>query len=403
MSDDMNNMVSRIAQNIGASEDSLRARMDVVLSENRSAWMADGKDEAYCNTTALRIAGRQLKTEKTRLSKSGATVYEGLFVSVPMYKDWAQSAYKKNAGMLATADAATIESLVENGILTLYEDNNDGTYTKRYNPSLARGEEFSMEAAEAEVTALPEGTYDVGNGYHFTLVWDNKNPTWPSGQQNFKYGAARPQSEKERTCLFLGRKQGQGSVEVYSFRFSGALADEQFPTFVPGTIAMKPARSGNTAYGAANLSAFAADEAVASVFSGAPDSLVADLDEVKLLDSLDGIRDYVSSLSDKERWNALAAVMTEVVHVDPRDNGGYVVTVGDLDILSTAGTVDVYVPASQEHLVDFAVGSTLMVVGSPYISRDDEARLMTTGWWCAESLGGGAPTESEAEDASGWD
>jgi hypothetical protein len=401
---DLQTMMQRVAQNIGSTEDALRARMEQVLDENRSAWMNAGKTEEECGVNALRIAGRQLKTQKTRLAKSGAAVYEGMFVSVPMFKDWAKSVYKKNAGVLATAEEPVIEGLVEQGIVTVYEDNLDGSYTKRYNPSLARGDEFSMEHETAEVSSLPKDTYAVGNGLHFHMIWNNSTPTWPSGQKNFKYGAARPLSEKERTCMFLGRKEGSGDVEVFSFRFSGALAEDQFPTFVPGTIAMKPARNGNTAYGAAGMSAFAADPSLSSIFAGAPDALVAELEGVKTLDSLDGIRAYVETLGDKEKWNALAAVMTEVVHIDPRDNGGYIVTVGDLDIMSTAGTVDVYVPAAHESLVDFSVGSTLMVVGSPYISRDDEPRLMTTAWWCAESLGGAAVEEPVAEaDTGGWD
>ena len=68
--------------------------------------------------------------------------------------------------------------------------------------------------------------------------------------------------------------------------------------------------------------------------------------------------------------------------------------------MSTAGTVDIYVPASQEDLVDFAVGSTLLIVGQPYMSRDNEPRLVTTGWWCAESLGGQIDSSVDAE---GWD
>jgi hypothetical protein len=68
--------------------------------------------------------------------------------------------------------------------------------------------------------------------------------------------------------------------------------------------------------------------------------------------------------------------------------------------MSTAGTVDLYITKETAHLVDFAVGSTLMVVGQPYISRDGEAKLVTTGWWCAESLAGAVAESGEVE---GWD
>ena len=67
--------------------------------------------------------------------------------------------------------------------------------------------------------------------------------------------------------------------------------------------------------------------------------------------------------------------------------------------MSMAGTVDVYVPSSNGHLVDFSVGSTLMVVGQPYISRDGEPKMSCTGWWCAESLEGA----SVSHDVEGWD
>ena len=76
-------------------------------------------------------------------------------------------------------------------------------------------------------------------------------------------------------------------------------------------------------------------------------------------------------------------------------------TVGDLDIMSIAGTVDIYVPATQEASIDFSVGSTLMIVGQPYMSRDDEPKMVTTAWWCAESLGSAA--DIGVTNAEGWD
>ena len=130
--------------------------------------------------------------------------------------------------------------------------------------------------------------------------------------------------------------------------------------------------------------------------------MVAGLDQIKTLEGgLQDIEAYVGTLSDKERWDALAAAIVEVIHIDPRDNGGYIITTGDLDIMSTAGTVDIYVTGKHDSLVDFAVGSTLMLVGSPYMSRDGEAKLAVTGWWCAESM---AVSETvEAPEEGGWD
>ena len=191
-------------------------------------------------------------------------------------------------------------------------------------------------------------------------------------------------------------------MRVLSMRFNGALAEEQHPTFVAGTIAMRPARNADVSYGKAGVSVFNRDDTVQESFSEGPDTLIAGLSQIKTLEGgLQDIEEYVGTLSDKERWDALAAAIVEVVHIDPRDNGGYIVTTGDLDFMSTAGTVDIYVTAAHEHLVDFAVGSTLMLVGSPYMSRDGDAKLAVTGWWCAESMAAAAAVEPDAE--GGWD
>ena len=400
---DINQMIDRISKNIGASEEVLRSRMDTVLSENKNTWLDAGKTEDECTLNALRIAGRQIKSESERLKRSGATLYEGMFISVPRYKDWAELAYKKAAGTLAQGIETVTESLIEDGNIILYEDNNDGTFTKRYNPSLAQKAKFESGSATTELDSLPKNTYDAGNGIHFHLVWDKNNPTFPSGDANWKYGSPRPLTEKDRTCLFLGRPRGtKDDMRVYSMRFNGQLAEEQHPAFVAGTIAMRPARNGDVAYGKAGVSVFNRDDSVQDSFSDAPDTLIAGLDQIKTLEGgLQDIEAYVGTLSDKERWDALAAAIVEVIHIDPRDNGGYIITTGDLDIMSTAGTVDIYVTGKHDSLVDFAVGSTLMLVGSPYMSRDGEAKLAVTGWWCAESM---AVSESvEAPEEGGWD
>jgi len=394
---DIEQMIERISKNVNCTTDALSARMNTVLDANRAAWMDAGKTEEECSINALRIAGRQVKSEGERLKRSGATLFEGMFISAPRYKDWADFAYKKAAKSIG--DSAIADAMVEDGLATVYEDNNDGTYTKKYNGSLARGEAFDPDVTTTDISELPKNTYDAGNGLHFHLIWDKASPTFPSGDKNFKYGNPRPLSEKDRNCMFLGRKQGDTDMQIYSMRFTGALAEVDHPTFVAGTIAMRPARNGNTAYAKAGVSTFAVDDSLQSVFSDAPDAM--NYDGIKRLEGgLQDIEAYVGGLSDKEKWDALVSVVVEVVHIDPRDNGGYIMTVGDLDIMSMAGTTDIYVPASQESLVDFSVGSTLMVVGQPYMSRDDEARLVTTGWWCAESIGSG---ESTTTDAEGWD
>jgi hypothetical protein len=399
---DIEQVIDRISKNVKCTESVLRSRMDSVLAENRAAWMDAGKSEDDCKVNALRIAGRQIKSEGDKLGRSGATLYEGMFISTPRFKDWAELAYKKAATTLANADESVMTQLVEQGHMTIYEDNNDGTYTKKYNSSLSRGDALdNSDMQETEVSSLPKDTYDAGNGVNFHLIWDNKSPKFPSGDANFKYGNPRPLSEKDRTCQFLGRKQGEKNLELWSFRFNGALAEAQPATFMAGTIAMRPAANGKVAYGKVGVSTFNQDDSLQSIFTDAPDVLVQGIEGIKTLEGgLQDIEAYVGGLNDKDKWTALVAVISEVIHIDPRDNGGYVVTVGDLDIMSTAGTVDIYVPASQEDLVDFAVGSTLLIVGQPYMTRDNEPSLVTTGWWCAESLGGQIDSSVDAE---GWD
>lgn len=397
---ELQQMIERIAKNVNCTTDALQQRMESVYSENCTAWMDSGKSEEDCKVQALRIAGRQVKSEGERLKRSGATLFEGMFISAPRYKDWAQMAYKKAGTTISTGGEAVVEAMVTDGLATVYEDNNDGTYTKSYNPSLAAKQSFEPEMSTVEITSLPKDTYDAGNGIHFHLVWDKNSVTFPSGDKNFKYGAARPLSEKDRTCAFLGRKQGETDVQLYSFRFNGALAETDQPTFVPGTIAMRPARNGSVAYAKPGVSNFTVDNGLQALFSESPDKM--NYDGVHRLEKgLEGIESYVHGLSDKEKWDALVSVIVEVIHIDPRDNGGFVLTVGDLDIMSTAGTVDIYIPAAHESQVDFGVGSTLMVLGQPYISRDNEARLVTTGWWCAESMAVSA--DHEDADTEGWD
>ena len=398
---DLNTMIERISKNVGCDTSTLSSRMDAVLSNMKQAWLDAGKSEEDCNVNALRIAGRQIKSETDKLKRSGATLYEGMFVSVPRYKDWADFAYKKAAGTLAEGNDTVINTMVESGNVILYTDNNDGTFTKKYNPSLLRREAFEEGMAETDLTSLPKNTYDAGNGLHFHLVWDKVNPTFPSGDNNFKYGAPRPLSEKDRSCLFLGRVSGsKDKISLLTIRLSGKLAEEQFPTFISGTVAGRPGRDGTVIYGKAGVTAFQRNDDLQGIFGDSPDNLVWQLDQIHVLENgLQDISEYMGTLSDKEKWDALCALQLEVVHIDPRDNGGFIVTVGDLDIMSTAGTVDIYVPAGDETECDFGVGSTLLVVGSPWISKDEEARLSVTGWWCAESIDA-APVTEEAE---GWD
>ncbi|MEK9697078.1 MAG: hypothetical protein VW270_15050, partial [Candidatus Poseidoniales archaeon] len=240
-----------------------------------------------------------------------------MFLSVPRYKDWAELAYKKMATQIANAPEEVIDGLVEQGIVTLYEDNNDGTFTKKYNGYLARGEDFDTDVSSTEIAALPKNTYEATDGIHFHLVWDKVSPTFPSGDKNFKYGNPRPLSEKDRSCMFLGRANG-GEVGLHTFRFSGTLAEEQFPAFVAGRIAMRSGR-GDVAWGKAGVSTFYRDDSIQQIFSDAPDTIIQSVDGIEFLsEGLQQIRSYVETLDDKTRWDALASALTEVVHIDPR-------------------------------------------------------------------------------------
>ena len=82
-------MIERISKNVNCSVEALGSRMDAILEQNKAVWLDAGKTDEECNINALRIAGRQIKSESERLKRSGATLYEGMFISVPRYKDWA--------------------------------------------------------------------------------------------------------------------------------------------------------------------------------------------------------------------------------------------------------------------------------------------------------------------------
>jgi len=182
----------------------------------------------------------------------------------------------------------------------------------------------------------------------------------------------------------MGRKQGSSDeTQPFTIRLTGNLAQTQYPTFQPGTIAVRMGKNGNMAYGKVGATNFHANDDLASIFPGPPTGIEGLWES---LDNLDSIKGYVETLDDKEKWDALAAVKVEVIHLDPRDRGGFVITCADLDLASMAPSVDIYVPAEQEDNVDFGVGSTLMLVGSPWVSREGEGRLAITGWWCIDAI-----------------
>ncbi|MEK9695217.1 MAG: hypothetical protein VW270_05600, partial [Candidatus Poseidoniales archaeon] len=70
---DIDTMIGKISKNIGCTEDALRSRMESFLAEQRNTWLDSGLSEEDCNIKALRMVGRQIKSENDRLSRSGAT------------------------------------------------------------------------------------------------------------------------------------------------------------------------------------------------------------------------------------------------------------------------------------------------------------------------------------------
>lgn len=400
-------MLKKVAAQTKTDEGTLSAKADAVLLAEGAGWEAAGKNEEQRKTLALRVAARQLVAEKAKLSRSGATLYEGMFVNVPREKDWAKMAYNKTKNTLAGLDMDGRLALVSQGAVVLYENNHDGTWTRHANPSLLARQSFSEDVATAEITSVPPRSMDLDSNTKFSLVWDKANTHFANGNENFKYGANRPLEEPDRSCLFLGRKQGSSDEpSLISMRFNGALANESWPTFVTGTIGMKPANRDDMAYGT-KATVFTADSSLTNIFSApplavgdsGPSGAVADWLGDTLMPSLSECHTAYAALDDKAKWDTIFGTIVEVVHIDPRDNGGFIITLGDMDIMSEAAPVELYVSAKEEGEVDFGVGSELLIVGGPWVSREGELRFSVNGWWCMSAI---EPLADTATD-DGWD
>ena len=404
-------MLKKVATQTNTDAQALSAKADSVLLQEGAGWEAAGKNEEQRKTLALRVAARQLVAEKTRLSRSGATSYEGMFINVPREKDWAKMAYNKMKNTLTGMNTEGRLALVSQGAVVLYENNHDGTYTRHANPSLLARQVFEEDCSSTDIPqdSVPARSVALDSNTMFSLVWDKDNMHFANGNDNFKYGANRPLEEPDRSCLFVGRKAGSNDEPtIHSFRFNGALAKESWPTFVTGTIGMKPANREGMAYGT-KVTAFSPDANLTSVFSSpplamsenGPNGIVADWLGDTLLSSLSECHTAYSALGDKEKWDAIFGTVVEVVHIDPRDKGGFVITLGDTDIMSDAPPIELYVSAKEEGEVDFGVGSELLVIGSPWTSREGEQRFSINGWWCMNAIEPLADTASEEGD--GWD
>tara|TARA_R100000541_G_scaffold32129_1_gene40881 strand:- start:64 stop:1305 length:1242 start_codon:yes stop_codon:yes gene_type:complete len=412
----MSELKETVAKNVGVTLDTLNARITEVLVENKSAWTAANKTEDECSILAIRVAGRQLKAEAQRLSRSGAEVLTGMFVSAPRYKDFSKSGYAKMKNTLGTLDEVARTALVAQGRITLIEDNLDGSFTHTVNPTFKLSS-LEEETSEIVIHSLPKHVQELDASTWFQIIENNTMPTFQSGDANPRYGRARKLSEPVRECLFLG-KRGSADVELITIKFENDLALENQPTFVPGRLPVRMGRNG-VGYAKPGVTKFVIDESLATVFAAPPFAVSAEGANGLIVDLVDGVwpqgdflpsfdllPEHVTKWADTDqKWDKLCAVHGEVVHIDPREKGGYIVTVGDLDITSTAPSIDVYVPAEHEFRMDFGVGSEIAVVGRAWISRDDECRMDSTAWWVCDSIASAAPAPEEADESTstGWD
>jgi len=389
-------MINNVAKTVNVAADTLRSKAESVLAEQGAAWKNAGKSDDDCGILALRVAARMISTENARLSRSGATKYEGMFISVPRPKEWGKILYNKMSGQLRAATEDVRNVLVESGAVVLFENNHDGTYTRH-----AREDFYGVETAD--VSELPRHTQKLDENTHFFVVWDKNNKTFPSGDANFKYGRPRPQDERERTMLFLGRKQGTtDEVKTLTVKATQKGADVQYPTFTTGTIALRPAANGTTAYAKDGVSVFESDAAVAGIFSADPLTLVPQIiGQENMISGLDKLGQYYDTHNGNDGWwDRTLATVAEVIHIDPRDNGGYVLVCADLDIASTAATVDVYIPSEQDSLVDFAVGTKVLLHGQAWRTKEGEDRMSISGWYAFDKI---AVMDEVVSTNDGWD
>lgn len=393
-------IIQRTANTLNIDINTLKSRTDEILLAQGEGWKNAGKSEQDCYALALKVAGSKIKNENSRLLRSGASKLEGMFISVPRPKEWGKILYNKMKSQMMNASEEVRQQFVDNGKIVLYNDNGDGTYT-RY----AREDFFGEDTAN--VNELDKNAMRLDGDSYFYCVWDSNNPTFPSGDKNFKFGNARPQNEQERTSMFLGRVAGStDDVKIISVTAQGKAADMQYPTFTPLTMALRLGKDGTRAYVKADMATYTEDSSKAEIFSAAP--IMSDgtglvpslLGSENMLSSLDALRDYYDTFNGKDGWwDRMVGVVGEVIHIDPRENGGFTLVCADLDIASVAPVVEVYVPSEHGSRVDFAVGTKILLVGQTWRTNDtDEQKLSVSGWYPFDEV-----EAMEAVDAEGWD
>ena len=399
-------MYERVAKNVGCSVGELESRHERVLKTNTPALEASGLGAEEIGTKCLRMAAAELRSEKAKLARSGCSMLEGMFISAPRYKDWGKVFYNKYKDLLASLDGEARKALVAQGLVTLYlVDDLEGGYKVLHNPSLTNKQGFEEGVAEMHTENLPKQATRIEDGTGYFVCIENKSsPTYPSGSPNYAYGKARATQDLEPTCLFLGRKVGDKAISAMPMKFRGDLAKVNYPTFSPLRIPANLSKNG-TAYAKAGVSKYTLDKSVEGIFDRPPmasDGSGLIPENMKVLVGLTEIESFVGTLSDKEKWDALCAVVLEVAHIDPRERGGAIITLADLDLVSSAPPIDLYVNAEEDSKLDFGVGSLLVVVGQPYVGREGDGRLATTGWWCVENLGMALPEQTDDGEEDDW-
>ena len=397
--------IEAIAMKNGLHVAQLRAKAEAVVSENGQAW--ESLSAEVRQQRGMRIALRQMVHENKKLAQSGCVQYEGCFVHVPRMTDYAKMGYRKlQKELSALPGPDVVDSLVSAGRIVFFEAEGDG-WVKHYNPSLSSGASFEEGINTMVVGQLPkeavlvEGQDDMA----FFRVWDNKSPTYPSGSKNYRYGKPEPHNRPEREAVFFGRKVGDKEFTFMTFRFDGELAKVQHPTYVPGTIAMYPGKDGTKAYAKRNVTSFTVDESVAANFPAPPITIgddgtsgfMSDYLGKKLLSGLTEAGDFFESIKDtKARWPAFCGAPVEVAPLDEDDRGNAIVVVGDLDLMSTA-TEDIRIPAAQAENIDWGIGTVLFVVGSVWMTRENEVRFDCSGFHPIEK------SEQVSVDVQAWD
>tara|TARA_R110000824_G_scaffold196246_1_gene379373 strand:+ start:3706 stop:4926 length:1221 start_codon:yes stop_codon:yes gene_type:complete len=402
------NMVEKVAKNVGCSAKDLMDRQASVLRQQGETLRNAGKTEEEVGLMCLRVAAQQIRSAETRLKRSGCTLFEGVFVSVPRYKNWAKFAYDKAKNTLNSLSPENRMSLVSSGQVILFEKDGAG-WMRHSNPSLDAQSDFVAGSISSPTSKLPEEGMALSDGSMFVCVWNNSMPVFANGNVNFRYGKARPQEELDRTSLFFGRKaKTEDDFAFYNFKAQGDMAKLNNPTFTPCSIPAVLGKDEKTLYAKKGVSTVTEDPSVIERMADDPLAIVASAgDRIAMLEGLSDIVGFMATKDEKTKWDAVGAIVLEVIHIDPRERGGYVVTVGDLDLTSPEPPIDLYVPKGHEHRVTFGVGSRLLVVGNTWVGREQgDGRLSPTGWFCVEELGSAEGLETldlDEDTESDWE